>query len=84
MPNKHDDDRHYHIPNMTFKVTNWSSYEAAGQPDTMGQRHGERGLEGAAAKDAGRLDALLGVSTKNRGEAQAPAALNTNPRRYAQ
>jgi hypothetical protein len=28
MPNKHNDARRHHIPKMTFKVTNWSAYEA--------------------------------------------------------
>jgi transposase len=28
MPNKHNDARRHHIPNMKFKVTNWSDYEA--------------------------------------------------------
>jgi hypothetical protein len=28
LPNKHYDARRYHIPKMTFKVTNWSAYEA--------------------------------------------------------
>ena len=28
MPNKHNDARRHHIPKMTFRVTNWSAYEA--------------------------------------------------------
>jgi transposase len=28
MPNKHNDARRHHIPKMTFKVTNWATYEA--------------------------------------------------------
>jgi|SRR3954447_25089242 hypothetical protein len=28
MPNKHSDAQRHHIPKMTFKVTNWSTYEA--------------------------------------------------------
>lgn len=28
MPNKHNDDRRHHIPKMSFKVQNWSKYEA--------------------------------------------------------
>jgi hypothetical protein len=28
MPNKHHDARRHHIPKITFKVTNWSAYEA--------------------------------------------------------
>jgi len=28
MPNKHNDARRHHIPKITFRVTNWSTYEA--------------------------------------------------------
>ncbi len=28
MPNKHNDDRRRHIPQMRFQVTNWAAYEA--------------------------------------------------------
>jgi len=27
MPNKHNDDRRHHIPQMRFQVTNWAAYE---------------------------------------------------------
>jgi hypothetical protein len=47
MPNKHNDARRQNVLKMKFKVTNWSTYDAAAwMPDAVGLVHGCGGCPG--------------------------------------